>query len=301
VLLTFDDGHRSLYTVAYPAFKRHRLKAVAYIVPGMTPESDDEQRSNRVERSLCSWKEIEEMHKSGTIDVQSHSMYHHSIPISDRLIDFVRPNIKPSFLDSDFAPFVQPDDDNQSREAAYGNPVYEWGARFSAAPAFRENPLVSIACIRYVESNGGAEYFRLPDWRPRLKRIWAEARTRYTEARFEAGTEQRHAILEDFLRSKREIERRLPGKQVLHFCYPWFRGSPLALELSAEAGFISNAWGSLVPSFARNVRTPIAISRLSPSYIWRLPGKGRKSIGEVLRQRFFQVSARPDAEFNSAP
>ena len=33
VLLTFDDGLNSLYTVVYPALKRFGLKAVAYIVP----------------------------------------------------------------------------------------------------------------------------------------------------------------------------------------------------------------------------------------------------------------------------
>jgi hypothetical protein len=238
---------------------------------------------------LCSWKEIEEMHKSGTLDVQSHSMYHHSVPISDRLMDFVRPNIKLSFLNSDLAPLSRRDHDNPSQEVAYGTPIYDWGSRFSATPAFCESPSVAITCRRYVQENGGVDYFRLPDWRRRLRCIWAEARRRYPEARFEARTQQRDAILEDFLESKREIERRLPEKKVRHFCYPWFRGSPLAVELSADAGYLSNAWGSLVPSFARNVCAPITIPRLSPSYIWRLPGKGRKSIGEVLWERFFQV------------
>ena len=300
VLLTFDDGHKSLYTVAYPALNRYGLKAVAYIVPGMTPEGDGLDSSNLSERSLCSWKEIEEMHKSGTLDIQSHSMYHHSIPISERLIDFVRPNIDLSFLNSDLAPLIRRVHDSQSQEAAYGTPIYDWGSRFSATPAFCESPAVAITCRRYVKKHGGVEYFRLPDWRRRLKRIWGETRGRYPEARFEVGTEQRDAILEDFLESKREIERRLPEKRVRHFCYPWFRGSRLAVELSAEAGYVSNAWASLLPSFAQNFSPPIAIPRLSPPYIWRLPGKERKSIGEVLRERFFQFYDRRRIDLSSA-
>lgn len=300
VLLTFDDGHESLYTVAYPALKRYGLKAVAYIVPGTTPEGDGWDSSNLSERPLCSWKQIEEMHTSGTLDVQSHSMYHHSVPISDRLMDFVRPNIKLSFLNSDLAPLGSRDHDNPSQEAAYGTPIYDWGSRFSATPGFCESPSVAITCRRHVAKNGGADYFRLPDWRRRLRRIWAEARGRYPEGRFETGTEQRDAILEDFLESKRAIERRLPEKKVRHFCYPWFRGSPLAVELSAEAGYVSNAWASLLPSFAQNVGPPLGIPRLSPPYIWRLPGKERKSIGEVLRERFFQFYDRRRIDLSSA-
>ena len=151
VLLTFDDGHKSLYSVVYPALKRHGLKAVAYIVPGMTPEGDGS--------NLCSWKEIEEMHKSGILDIQSHSMYHHSVSISDRLIDFVRPYIKLSFLNSDLAPLIRRDHDNHSQEAAYGTPIYDWGSRFSATPAFCESPSVAITCRRYVAKHGGVDYF----------------------------------------------------------------------------------------------------------------------------------------------
>jgi peptidoglycan/xylan/chitin deacetylase (PgdA/CDA1 family) len=300
VLLTFDDGDKSLYAVAYPALKRYGLKAVAYVVPGMIPEEDDGLGSSNVwEKRLCNWKEIEEMHGNATLDIQSHSMYHHSIPISERLIDFIAPNVELSFLNSDYAPLIGGIHDNQSQEAVYGTPIYNWGSRFSATPALCESPSVAITCRKYVKEHGGVEYFRLPDWRIRLKRVWKESRGSHLQARFEVGTEQRKAILKDFLESKRDIERRLPEKKVRHFCYPWFRGSPLAVELSAEAGYISNAWGSLVPGFARNVRAPITIPRLSPHYIWRLPGKGRKPIGEVLRERFFQVYKRGSVEISS--
>jgi hypothetical protein len=63
-----------------------------------------------------------------------------------------------------------------------------------------------------------------------------------------------------------------------------------------EAGYVSNAWASLLPTFVRQscVSMPIPIARLSPHYVWRLAGKGRKSIGAVLWERFFQV-------YNKAP
>jgi hypothetical protein len=284
VLLTFDDGLKSLYTVAYPALRRLGLKAVAYIVPGMTPEDADAGGADR----LCTWKEIQEMHESGVLDIQSHSMYHHSIPISDRVIDFIRPNMDLSFLTSDLAPLISEAGwVRKSDQLAYGTPIYVWGSRFDRRPAFQEEPSVVRACREYVHHHGGVEYFRTWNWRSPLRVVEAEVRRRCAHrSRFETDAEQRGAILKDFVNSKQAIERRLPGKTVRHFCFPWFRGSVLAAELSVEAGYISNAWASILPSFVRRDRPPVPIARLSAPYLWRLPGKGRRSLRAVLVHKF---------------
>lgn len=89
--------------------------------------------------------------------------------------------------------------------------------------------------------------------------------------------------------SKREIEARLPGKTIRHFCFPWSRGSRLAVRLSAEAGYVTNAWGSLMPDFAADGDAPIPVERLPYCYIWRLPGKGRRSLEQVLRRRWSEI------------
>jgi hypothetical protein len=283
VLLTFDDGYKSLYTVAYPALRRLGLKAVAYIVPGMTPEDADAGGAGR----LCAWKEIQEMHESGVLDIQSHSMYHHSIPISDRVIDFIRPDMDFSFLTSDLAPLISAAGlVRKSDQLAYGTPIYAWGSRFDRRPAFQEEPSVVRACLEYVHHHGGAGYFRTRNWRSHLRVVEAEARHRCARrSRFETDAEQRGAILQDFVHAKQAIEQRLPGKTVRHFCFPWFRGSVLATELSVEAGYISNAWGSILPSFEPRGRSPVPIPRLSASYLWRLPGKGRQSLSAVLAHK----------------
>ena len=301
VLLTFDDGYKSLYAIAYPALNRYGLKAVAYIVPGMIRERDGENDREFLERSLCNWQEIQKMDESGVLDIQSHSMYHHSIATSDRLIDFVRPNLKCSFLESDLAPHMQQKGSNNSLKPALGTPIYDWGARYGAAPAFQESPAVAAACCQYVREHGGPVFFETPNWRGRLKRVWAVARREEDSARLEDVKEQRMAILKDFMDSKNEIERRLPGKRVRHFCFPWFRSAPLSMRLSTEAGYVSNAWASLLPRFVRKscVSTPTPIARLSPHYLWRLPGKGRKSIEAVLRERFFRVYKKLSVEIGS--
>lgn len=301
VLLTFDDGYKSLYAVAYPALRRYGLKAVAYIVPGMTREHDEQVSGEFLDKRLCTWQEVREMHESGILDIQSHSMYHHSIATSDKLIDFVRPGLKSSFLESDLAPLIQQGGTNIALKPALGTPIYNWGPRYGATPAFQESPSVAAICCQYVQEHGGPVFFETPNWRVLLKRVWAVARREENSPRLEDVKEQRTAILKDFLDSKNEIERRLPGKLVRHFCFPWFRGAPLSMQLSTEAGYVSNAWASLLPRFVSKSRVsiPTPIARLSPYYLWRLPGKGRKSVVAALRQRFFQVRKKRSVEIGS--
>jgi hypothetical protein len=284
VLLTFDDGLKSLYKAAYPALRRLGLKAVAYIVPGMILEAGEAQDS-----PLCNWNEIKEMHASGVLDFQSHSMYHHSVAVSNRVADFVRPGINLSFLDSDLAPlFRQNGRIRKCNEPPYGTPLYHWWSRYGPFPEYQEKPVVAQTCVEFVDQHGGIEFFRERGWRNRLVRLVEASRRGNAIGRFETAAEQRAAILKDFLDSKREIEGRLAGKVVRHFAYPWFRGSPLSAQLSVEAGYVSNAWTGLIPSFA-SAREPIPIARLAPAFLWRLPGKRRKPLSKVLRSRISEI------------
>ncbi|GAB4192473.1 MAG: hypothetical protein Kow00105_06550 [Phycisphaeraceae bacterium] len=78
VVLTFDDGQETLYTVAYPLLKQFGFKAVAFICPGLhrDPNAPDAQPAG----GLCDWRQIREMHDSGCIDFQSHTLGHRYIP-----------------------------------------------------------------------------------------------------------------------------------------------------------------------------------------------------------------------------
>lgn len=296
VMLTFDDGHKTLYDVAYPALKRFGFRAVAYIVPGEVPEGDGVYIPELQANSLCNWKEIQEMHESEILDIQSHSMHHHSIPLSGCLVDFLRKDIKFPSVESYLAlPLEAEGKIKKSYRYAYGTPIYDGGPRYGDAPAYRESPSVRIACTEYVNRHGGQMYFQTPKWRPRIQAVMEEARRRNPGAGLETEVEQHGAILKDLRNSKHEIEQRLPGKTVRHLCFPWFLGSALAVKLSAQAGYISNAWGSPIPNFVRHVHRPVPVARYSPPYFWRLPGKGRKPIGNVLRERLSQVFVRSSA------
>ncbi len=75
VLLTFDDGLESLYTVAFPLLRKHGMAAVAFIVPGFIGLP-----------GFCTWDQLREMHAAGVIDVQSHSFFHRYAPRWSRIV-----------------------------------------------------------------------------------------------------------------------------------------------------------------------------------------------------------------------
>lgn len=78
VVLTFDDGQRTLCDVAFPLLKEYNHKAVAFICPGLhrEPDAPDAQPDG----GLCDWQQIIEMHDSGLVDFQPHTNSHRYIP-----------------------------------------------------------------------------------------------------------------------------------------------------------------------------------------------------------------------------
>lgn len=285
VMLTFDDGQASLYTVAFPLLRTLKQKAVAYIVPGRVPGGEKPANEPDMDRALCNWLQIREMHEGGVIDFQSHSLYHHSIATSPNVCDFNRPDLSTSFLQSDLAPIRHHGMDGRKPDlhCPWGLPIYEWNARLCDSPAYIPNSQSEDLCIRYVAENGGEAFFDAKDWRRQLLQIMKSAQGKYAPRQFEAPEEQRNAMHTDLRQSKTAIEARLPGSRVRHFCFPWYRGSVLAVELSHEAGYVSNAWGSLLPKFLnKDAPQPMPIPRLPPRYIYRLPGVGRRPLWKLF-------------------
>ncbi len=285
VMLTFDDGYASLYAVAFPILQKFKQKAVAYIVPGRIPEGEINSNENDMDRALCSWLQIREMHDSGVIDFQSHSLYHHSIAISPKICDFNRPGLSTSFLQSDLAPmrYRHMDGPDPDLRCPWGLPIYQWNARMCGSPAYIPNTQAEDLCIRYVAENGGEAFFDARGWWRQLLQIMTSGQEKYVPRQFETPERQRNAMLTDLRQSKTAIESRLPGSRVRHFCFPWYRGSALAVEISHEAGYVSNAWGSLLPKYVNNDdRQPVPIPRLPPRYIHRLPGDGRKPLWKLF-------------------
>jgi peptidoglycan/xylan/chitin deacetylase (PgdA/CDA1 family) len=68
VVITIDDGYRSVYDIAYPILKAHGFRATLYVYTDFVGA-----------RLGLTWDQIKEMDASGVIDVQSHSKSHGSM------------------------------------------------------------------------------------------------------------------------------------------------------------------------------------------------------------------------------
>ena len=69
VVLTIDDGHRSIYQVAYPMLKEFGYPATLFVY------------SDYIDNGGLHWREIDEMVKSGLISVQPHSKSHANLAV----------------------------------------------------------------------------------------------------------------------------------------------------------------------------------------------------------------------------
>lgn len=66
VVMTADDGHRSVYQVMYPLVQRYRVPVTLFIYPSAISNAS----------YALTWDELRRMQQSGGVDVQSHSYWH---------------------------------------------------------------------------------------------------------------------------------------------------------------------------------------------------------------------------------
>ena len=72
ILITFDDGYVSNYEIAYPALKERDMKATIFII-GNSVGKDTFKETGSPMIPHFSYEQAQEMVKSGTISIQSHT------------------------------------------------------------------------------------------------------------------------------------------------------------------------------------------------------------------------------------
>jgi peptidoglycan/xylan/chitin deacetylase (PgdA/CDA1 family) len=66
VVLTADDGHRSVYTELFPIIRRQHIPVTLFIYPSAISNAN----------YALTWDQLKEMLASGLVDVQSHTYWH---------------------------------------------------------------------------------------------------------------------------------------------------------------------------------------------------------------------------------
>lgn len=75
VLITFDDGSLSHYTVAWPILKKHGFTGVLFLYPSIIMVGKP---------NYMRWNHVRELVKSGVFEAASHTFYHPMLPTMNR-------------------------------------------------------------------------------------------------------------------------------------------------------------------------------------------------------------------------
>ena len=281
VLLTFDDGRGSVWSVAAPLLRRHGMRAVVFLVPGRVPAHAPRPASEHA--ALMSWEEIETLARGGLFDFQSHTLLHARVHTGPALAGFVTPQSRRGY-DAFDQPLVRDGErDLVGAEVPLGTPLLQSSPRTSEDLRFFEAEAVRATCVAAVSDAGGDAFFRRSDWYRQLRAVFGRVRV---FGRLETSGEQSAAIRRELVDARRIIEERV-GRPVVHLCYPWHAAGPTARALAAEAGY-ETAFCGKVDGVAVTLPggDPRAIARLGEDYVELLPGEGRGTLASVLRRKW---------------
>jgi peptidoglycan/xylan/chitin deacetylase (PgdA/CDA1 family) len=291
VVLTFDDGRGSLWTVGAPLLRRHGMTGVVFLVPGRTvarpgmPPTIDDDPAAAVpagDEGLLSWEQITALAKSGVFEFQSHTHTHARVHVRPRVVGFVTPESRRGYEAFDVPMIHTGGRDLMGEEIPLGTPILASEPRMGEARRFYEDPAIRAEALRVVAEGGGEAFFACEGWEPALRRTVKQR----VPGRWETAAEREAAIRRELTESKRAIEERT-SRPVIHLCHPWHVAGPTALRLMREIGY-RTAFAGKVPGVPLTLSggDPFRIARIGEDYVETLPGDGRVAVGDVLRRKW---------------
>jgi hypothetical protein len=269
--LTFDDAWASVWTVAAPLLRKYGLTAILFAIPGRVPEAPSVRPAGAEDGPVfATWPELQELHASGLMDVQSHTHSHAMIFSHDAVIGFVTPEFALEPLLA--RPLASANGDLQFVESdALGTPLHLRRSRMSDARRFVADPRVADRCRGYVAQHGGRAFFDRPDWGQELQSIAPIGTGAY-----ESDAARATAIRDELGRGRDQLAARL-GTSVRHVAMPWGIAGELARRALAETGH-ETAFAQR-PFRRRGVHAGddrFELMRLHAKFLTCLPGRGRQ-------------------------
>jgi hypothetical protein len=224
------------------------------------------------------------MYNSGFVNIESHTLFHSEVFTSKKIVNFITSEtevIPYNFIGS---PYFTLNDIGKT-------PVLN---DYIGLPLFKSNPTMFAG----PRMNINIEFIK------RCKKIYAEHKVdknrwqieikqlaKNSENYFSVEDNSFESTINDLKIARQIIQDKLDENAGNHLCLPWTKGNERTINICKKLNIKSCFWGLLEHKSINKLNDdPYYITRLKNDFIFRLPGKGRKSIISIyydkLKRRF---------------
>lgn len=299
VLLTIDDARSSVWIYGYPLLRKYNCVAALFAIPGWTPDGPCRPNLDAVNKGtarleqlarldpndtqVCTWEELRIMHSSGYVPVDSHSHLHRRVFASAQLHGYIEKELAWNPSDAAFSPYLSLERPPLQYPKKYfdGWPLFTARSFLEDGPAWKPDDGL-IEEVRETAETAASRGLSRLEVMNRLQKINTRIRgSNISEDALEHTMEAELATARDLLRE--ELDDPTSGR---FLCLPYSRGGSTVVRVSKRLGIESVMWGVLHQRRTNFVSSdPFKIVRLKGDFLWRLPGKGRRSIAKVYSDK----------------
>jgi peptidoglycan/xylan/chitin deacetylase (PgdA/CDA1 family) len=273
VHLTFDDGYVDNFTYAYPLLKQYGFFGTIFVITSRLNEENLRRPLSSEIREMelsmkevntfiknnefMSWREAEEMQKSGLIEIESHSHYHRACFSSAKIVKFNNGKVGEWFYEI-------------AKDRRLGIPVYTKRWRLSA-DCLEDDKGLRDYLAEFVSKNEGMLFFKRSSAFRILRKKAKEYKKKFRCNFVKTDVDRFSLCLGELKLSKDMIEERL-NKRCEFLAYPWGDYDDLAIRALKQLNFL----GGLTLNVGLN--TP----KTDPFLIRRVEARGKNWLKKRL-------------------